>query len=62
MHSTLRACAMSVVFLVYYVYNHTLLQDYMPHAKARLDMIKASQIFSVIFTSSYSVAGQVVSF
>ena len=51
MHSTLRACAMSVVFLVYYVYNHTLLQDYMPHAKARLDMIKASQIFSVIFTS-----------
>ena len=52
MHSTLRACAMIVVFLVYYVYNYTLLQDYMPHAKARLDIIKASlKIFSVIFTS-----------
>ena len=52
MHSTLRACAMSVVFLVYYVYNHTLPQDYMPRAKARLDMIKASlKTLSVIFTS-----------
>ena len=47
---------MSVVFLVVlYMYilapYHTLPQDYMSHAKARLDMIKASLkiIFAIIF-------------